>query len=178
MPVIDISILIIIAGFAMFGVWFGFFHTLGSLVGTIAGIFLGSRYYEPMSDWLISVTGWGENISRVLMFTISFFVINRAVGFAFYLVDRFLHVVTRLPFIASMNRFFGLLLGVLEGVITLGMIIFFIERFPISERVMGWIAASNLAPHLSDFAAKLWPLLPEALRLLHSTVQYVEKVVI
>jgi len=177
MPLIDIIIFIIIGGFAMFGFWFGFFHTLGSLLGTLAGIFLGSRYYEPMADWLIHITGWGENISRVIMFTIAFFIINRLVGLVFYGVDRLLRIVTRLPFIASMNRFFGLFLGIAEGMITLGMIIFFIERFPISERVMTWIAESNIAPHLSALAGKLWPLLPDAMRAVNSTVEYVEKVV-
>ena len=62
----DIILLIIIAGFAMFGFWFGLIHTLGSLLGTVFGAYLASRYYEPMADWLINITGWGENISKVV----------------------------------------------------------------------------------------------------------------
>ena len=109
MPLIDIILLIIIAGFGMFGLWFGLIHTLGSLIGTIAGIYLATRFYEPMAGWLTNITGWGGNVPKVIMFIVAFIVINRLVGFAFWIVDKVLSLVTRLPFIAGINRFLGLI---------------------------------------------------------------------
>ncbi len=178
MEFIDIVLLIIIGGFAMFGFWFGFVHTLGSFLGTILGAYLGTRYYEPMADWLIATTGWGENLSRVMMFVIAFIVINRLVGFAFWIVDKIFKVFTSLPFIKGLNRMLGMILGFIEGVVTIGLIIFFIERVPLSEGVMNTLANSTIAPMTSWVGSILWPLLPDALQMLHSTVDYVENIVL
>ena len=87
---IDLSFLVIIGGFSLFGFWFGFIHTAGSLMGTLAGAYLASRYYEPMAQWLINITGWQGNTARVVMFILAFFVISRAVGFLFFIVDKFI----------------------------------------------------------------------------------------
>ncbi len=178
MEFIDVILLIIIGGFALFGLWFGFVHTLGSLIGTILGIYLASRFYEPFANWIIQTTGWGANFSRVIMFAIAFIVINRLVGFAFWLLDKFFSLVTHLPFIRSIDRLFGLVLGAFEGVITVGFVIFFIERYPLSPAFMEKLSMSFVAPFAVGVAAILWPLLPEALKILKSTVDYVHHKVI
>lgn len=171
---IDLSLLVIIGGFALFGFWFGFIHTAGSLMGTLAGAYLASRYYEPMAQWLMRITGWEGNTARVVMFVLAFFVISRAVGFLFFIVDKLLSIITRLPFISSINRVLGAALGFLEGVMTIGLILFFIERFPVSEKFMTILAQSELAPKFRSVADIFIPLLPDALKLLHSTVDYVQ----
>lgn len=178
MEFIDIVLLIIIGGFGLFGLWFGFIHTLGSLIGTLLGIYLGSRYYEPFATWLTGVTGWGENLSRIVMFAVAFIIINRLVGFLFWLLDRFFSLVTHLPFIRSIDRLFGLIFGIAEGIITVGFIIFFIERYPLSPVFMEKLSVSIVAPFTVGVAAILWPLLPEALRILKSTVDYVHNKII
>lgn len=177
MQFIDFFLLLIIAGFALFGFWFGFVHTLGSLAGTVLGAFLASRYYEVIAGAVIDVTGWESNAVRMVVFVLVFLVINRLVGFAFWLMDRILSIVTRLPFIRSLDRLLGILLGAAEGAITLGLIIFFVERFPVSYIVMQQLAISEVAPYLSAAAYVLWPLLPDALRLLQSSVDYVTNTV-
>lgn len=177
MSLFDIILLILIGGFAMFGFWFGLIHTLGSLVGTVLGAYLASRYYEPMADWLIGITGWGENVSRVVMFIIAFIVINRFVGFVFWILEKLFSIITRLPFIRSLDRLLGLLFGILEGFITIGLIFYFIARFPLSEKIMAWIEASKVAPYAIDIAEVLLPLLPDALKALKSTVDFVEKAI-
>ncbi|MCF6269457.1 MAG: hypothetical protein L3J41_07095, partial [Melioribacteraceae bacterium] len=47
------------------------------------GAFAASRYYGVVSDVLVNITGWNENVSRVIMFIIIFLIINRFVGFLF-----------------------------------------------------------------------------------------------
>jgi len=178
MSLFDILLLVTMGGFALFGLWFGLVHTLGSLLGTILGAYLASRYYEPMAGWLVQVTGWSENGSRVLMFIIAFVLINRLVGFAFWIVDKIFKVVTHLPFIRSIDRIFGGVLGFFEGVITIGLIFYFVERFPLSEKIMGMVADSVVVPKTVAVAGLLIPLLPEALKLLRSTIDFVEKKVL
>lgn len=178
MSLFDIILLIIISGFAMFGFWFGLVHTIGSLVGTIIGAYVASRYYEPMASWLVNITGWESNFSKVLMFIITFVVVNRLIGFGFWILDKATSFITKMPFLNSLNRFLGIIIGLFEGVITLGLIFYFIERIPLSDQFMGWMAASKFVPFLVNSAAILIPLLPEALKMLRSTVDYVQDVVV
>ena len=75
----EITLLVIIGLFAITGFRFGFVYTLGSVVGTIFGVYLAFRYYEPMAGFITGLTGWGGNMPRVLMFILAFVVINRLV---------------------------------------------------------------------------------------------------
>ncbi len=176
MSIFDISLLVIIGGFGLFGLWFGLIHTIGSLLGTVLGAFLASRYYMPMAAWLTSITGWEGNVPEVVMFVIAFIIINRIVGFAFWIVDRMFKVVTVLPFMNSLNRLLGIIAGIFEGAVTLGLILFFIERFPLSEKIMEQMATSVVSPILVKVAGVLLPLLPSALKVLESSVDYVENI--
>lgn len=170
MSFFDIVLLVIIATFALAGLWFGLIHTIGSLAGTVLGVFLATRYYETASNWLIQTTGWGENFSKVLIFIIVFFIINRLVGLAFWIVDKILSIFTKLPFISGINRFLGLIFGAIEGAIVLGMIFFFVSRFPLGEGFMTSLASSQIAPATVKLASILWPLIPDALKMLQSTI--------
>lgn len=178
MGLFDVILLIIVGGFAIFGFWFGLIHTLGSLLGTVLGAYLASRYYEPMAGWLMSITGWEGNMPKVLMFIIAFVIINRLVGFGFWIVDKSLSFLTRMPFIKGINRFLGVLLGVFEGMITIGLVLYFIDKFPLGEAIMTRIADSFMAPICISMADVLLPLLPEALRMLQSSVDFVEGVLL
>ncbi len=178
MGLFDIILLIIIAGFTMFGFWFGLIHTAGSLVGTVAGAYLASRWYEPMGEWLANITGWEGNFPKVIMFITAFFVINRLVGFGFWILEKTTDILTKLPFIRGINRFLGMLLGLFEGILTLGLIFYFIDKVPLSEHFMGYMAGSLIVPFLVNTAGILIPLLPDALKLLESSVDYIEDLVL
>ncbi len=178
MQTIDIILLAVIAIFGILGFIFGFIHTFGALFGTVLGIYLASRYYGVMADWLMGVTGWQGNTARVVMFIIAFILINRLVGIVFFFLEKIFNILRFIPFVRSFNRLSGLVLGLGEGIITLGFIIFFIERFPLSNKVMSYLAVSIVAPYLSGVAFILWPLLPQGLQLLRSTVDYVEGMVL
>ena len=173
---IDLIFILILIGFAMFGYWFGLIHTLGSLAGTLVGTFIASRWYVPMAAWLVNITGWEENTAQVTMFIIAFVIINRLVGFSFWIVDKMTSIFTSLPFIKGINSFLGIVVGLFEGAITLGLILYFIDKVPLSPIFMERLAASKLAPHLVNLAAVLLPLIPEALQQLDSQLDYVENV--
>lgn len=178
MSLFDIILLGIIVVFTLLGFGFGFVHTLGSLTGTLLGTYLASRYYEPLATWLTHVTGWSMNGARVIMFIVAFVIINRLVGFVFWLIDKIFSLVTHLPFIRSIDRLLGAGLGFCEGIITLGLVFYFIERFPVSQSIMENIAHSVIAPKTVAVASILIPFLPEAMRLLRSTIDFVEKKII
>ena len=113
MSIFDMALLIIISGFALFGLWFGLVHTLGSLIGTVFGVYLASRYYEPVANWIISFSGWGQNYVKVIIFIVSFLLITRLVGFIFWIMEKFLTIFTRMPFVHGLDRLLGAIFGVL-----------------------------------------------------------------
>lgn len=170
MNLFDIILISIISGFAMFGIWFGLIHTLGSFIGTIFGAYFASRMYGLVAVWLVHITGWPENLFRVVVFIILFIIINRLVGLIFWFIDTPAHFLTKIPFLRLMNRFLGMLLGAFEGIVTIGLIIYFIKKNPLSNQIMKWIDTSSVAIWAQHSSAFLIPLLPGALRLLHSVV--------
>lgn len=170
MSFFDLVLLIIIGGFGLFGLWFGLIHTLGSLVGTVFGVFLASRFYEMLGNWLANITGWQGNFPKVVMFIIAFLIINRLAGLLFWFADKLFSVITQLPFMNSLNRLLGLAFGLAEGAIVLGIIFYFIAKFPVGQWFMAMLSASKIAPYTVSFASILWPLLPEALKLIQNSI--------
>lgn len=171
MSFFDLALAIIIGGFGLFGLWFGLVHTLGSLVGTVLGVYLASRYYGILADWLINLTGWTGNFPRVIMFIIAFVVINRLVGLLFWFFDRAFSIITRLPFVNSLNRLLGLAFGLLEGVLAIGIIFYFIARFPLGQNFMSLVAASKIVPFTVAATAVLWPFIPTAIKIIKSSLE-------
>lgn len=170
MSLFDLIVLGIIIAFTLFGLFFGLVHTLGSLLGTIVGVYLASRFYQPLALWLIKVTGWNANFSKVIMFTIAFILINRLVGLVFLLLDRALSIVTKLPIINSLNKLLGGIFGFLEGVMVLGIFFYFVNKFPLSQNFMNALAQSKLAPFCIKISSILWPFIPQALKLIKDTL--------
>ena len=175
MNFLDIIIIVIVAIFSLAGLWFGLFHTAGSLFGTVVGAYIASRYYETLAQWLVHTTGWGENLSRVIVFIGIFFVISRAIGVAFWLFGKVAGLILPIPFKKALNRFLGMIFGFFEGLLTIGIALYFIDKFPLSGSIMGAIGSSSFAPYAIDVASLLFPLFPEALRVLKSTVDTIEQ---
>lgn len=171
MSTFDIILIVILAGFGLFGLWFGLVHTLGSLLGTALGVYLSVRFYAGVAQWLIDVTGWSENVCKVVVFIAMFFIISRLMGLAFWLVERILRVFIGLPFIRSIDRLLGLIFGLLEGGVALGFIFYFIARFPVGDWFMGMVSRSMVVPYVAKLANIVMPLVPEAVRILKSTVE-------
>lgn len=170
MSIFDIALLIIIGGFALFGLWFGLIRTLGSLIGTVVGVYVAGRFYESLANWIINFTGWSQNHVKVIIFIVAFLIITRLVGFVFWIIEKVFSIFTKLPFLHGIDKILGMVLGALEGIVVVGVSLFFIARFPISSVFMDGLANSRVAPPLVKIASILVPLLPEALRVLRSTV--------
>ena len=175
MLVIDIILLVIIAAFALFGLWFGLIHTLGSLVGTIFGAVLATRYYDILGNWLASFFHWEGNGPQVLAFILAFIIINRIVGFLFWLLEKFFGIFTSLPFVKSLNKLLGLVMGAIEGLVSVGLIIYFINRFPLSAPFMTHLSGSMIAPYAENAARILLPFVPATLKAVQTTIDWAHK---
>ena len=70
----------------------------------------------------------------------------------------------------SLNHLAGLVFGIFEGAVIVGVSLYFIARFPLSSTFMSAFEASQVAPYLVKPVKIFMPLIPEAIKYLQSTV--------
>jgi len=169
MALIDIILLVILGGFVLSGLWFGFIHTFGSLIGIIAGAWVAGNYFSVVADYGSFIWGDGD-LGAVISFVLILVIVNRLVGLLFYFFDRIFDIISIIPFLTSINRLLGGLAGFLEGMFTIGLVLFFIARYPLGDWVTGQLVSSRLAGWFVDAASFLAPLLPAVLKQLQSVI--------
>ncbi|MFA5128654.1 MAG: CvpA family protein [Patescibacteria group bacterium] len=170
MILLDLILLLILGGFVLYGLWFGLIHTLGVLVGTIAGAFLAARWYEPVAGWAGFLFGGHENLAKVVCFLILFVIINRLVGLIFWIIDKIFSFLKIVPFLSTINRLLGAVFGFFEGVLVLGLTLFVAERYPLGDWFVNSLADSKIANYFITVGKILMPLLPEVVKQLKSYV--------
>ncbi len=158
----DVFLFVVLFGFTMFGWWVGVIHAIGSVVGTVAGAFVATHYNNQITDWVLSKMDFPESTAHVLVFFITFFIVNRLVGLVFWMIDRSVKFARFIPFLKSINRMLGAMFGFVEGVLVLGLGIAYLSAFPFGAGLTQFFEHSTAAPWLVDTAGVLFPLLPEA----------------
>jgi len=169
--IFDLILLLILFVFISFSFWLGLIQTFGGIVGLFAGAWIAGMYYEPFAAWLGPYFMDHENVAKVVAFILIFTLVNRLVGLIFWIINKVFNIISLLPFLKSINRIGGAILGFVEGVLILGAIILMINRFPVGEWVMGIIEGSQVATWLEKVAdIVLSPFLPEIVIQIQNTL--------
>ena len=150
---IDLLIVLIVAGFVFFGFFFGFVQTLGNLVGTFVGVYVASRFAADKSG-----TG------RILWFIFIFFLSSRIVGIVFWAVGKLVDLLSLIPFAGLINRTFGAIFGLIEGLIAVGVVLYFAQQFLPPGMLDATLHASSFARYLLAMAGAMQILFPASLR--------------
>lgn len=169
MAIIDLAIIIALLLFVAWGFAKGFISALGILLGLVFGTWAAGRFYEPAS--LIWSEYVSDMFSKLAAFLLIFILVNCAVAVLFYLIKKIFKVVSVVPFVKSINRLVGGILGLVEGVLFVGLIVYVIGKFSFSPSIDQMLIESRLAPtlvNMSDFI--ITKLLPEALNRLQSVI--------
>lgn len=171
MSIFDTILIVLLAGFVFYGLFFGLIRTLGAFVGIFIGAWLASRYYLIIFAWVEGLFFGYNNLGKVLVFIILFVLINRLVGFAFYFIDRAFRLLSIIPFLKTFNRLGGAILGFLTGGLFIGLILYVVSRYTFIEHWLGqWLVDSQIAPIFLKFTKILLPLLPEMLKRLQALI--------
>lgn len=170
MTVIDVTLLVFLGAFVLAGFWFGLIHMIGALLGIFLGAFLASRFYEPLAQWLFGINPVNINILRIVAFVFIAFVVTRLVGFAVHIADKAFKVISVIPFMKTFNRLLGAALGLVEGALLLGLIVYFSSRFPISAPFELLLRDSQIARVFNLAGTLMSPFLPHALRVVQSVL--------
>lgn len=175
MTIFDLALILILFIFVATGYRLGFIHTLGALLGTVAGVLLASHYYPQVSAKLIKFFLGDPTTAKIVSFLVIFVVTNRLVGLVFWIIDKIFKLLHFIPFLGLINHIGGAVLGLAEGVIVLGVTLYF------SGKIAGfvpWFAdamkQSELARELVNYSKLLIPLLPEAVRQIKSNIPFLK----
>jgi len=174
MSILDLVLIIILFFFVTSGFRHGLIHTLGTLIGTVVGVLVAGNYFEPGASLLSGILLGNENLARVVAFIIIFILTARLVGLAFWFFERTFKLLHAIPFLKSINHLAGGLLGLLEGAVILGVALIFIDKFPFAGFIIPAIENSGTAQWLLGYGKILSPLLPEAVKILESHVNFPE----
>ncbi|MCX6795636.1 MAG: CvpA family protein [Candidatus Falkowbacteria bacterium] len=169
MSIFDIVLLLILAGFVFNGLAKGLIRLFGRLVGVIVGAFVASHFYLVFFAWSKHLMNGHDNIGKVASFIIIFVVAAKLTDWAFIAIEKLFDLVSFIPFTKLINRILGGILGLVEGSLFLGLIIFVSSRYAIIGSLFGnQLIASKMAPFLLKVVNIMMPVLPEALKALQS----------
>ncbi len=156
--------LVAVALFVITGIRLGLVHAIGSLVGIVAGAFVATNYGAAISVWSARVLHFDlQQLGKWVMFLIIFLVVSRLVGFGIWMLEKSFGIFLRLPFLNSLNRLLGGVLGFFEGALVIGMAVQYAKYLPVPELSTA-LGTSKLSTYFVGVAHLLWPLIPEAIK--------------
>jgi len=164
MTLLDLILVLIVFFFTVSGFWFGLIITLGSLVGTIAGVLVAGHYFEQLAARLMGLAMGNEGAAKVFAFILIFLLVSRLIGFVFWIINKIFKLVAIIPFLKSLNRIGGGVLGFAEGVVFLGVVLVIAAKYVNVPWFVDAILASTVAQWLMKYGDILVPLLPTSIR--------------
>lgn len=126
---VDVILIIIVVGFVMLGFFMGLIAAIGALVGIIVGTWAASSYFLQVADFISPYILGHNGIAKTIAFMAIFFIVNRLSSLVFWLINKGFGLVSIIPFLKSINRIGGAILGLFEGIIITGIAVFVMVKF-------------------------------------------------
>ncbi|MBI5037822.1 MAG: CvpA family protein [Candidatus Kerfeldbacteria bacterium] len=164
MGTLDLIILILFLGFIGSGFWFGFIHTLGTIIGVVVGVIAAGQLYDGVSSFF-QMFLLKPNIADLVAFAVIFIATSQLVGWVAKMFDSGFKLVRLFPFVSSANRLAGAMLGFIEGALVIGVVLFVASNFELSPSINQAISDSVLAGLFMTIASILTPLIPASLKI-------------
>lgn len=164
LTVLDIILTLVLFMFIAFGFALGFVHTLGALVGVIAGAWVAGTFYGPFASWISPIFLGNQTVAEIVSFIFLFLVVNRLFGIVIWLLNKIFKIISIIPLTKTLNRLLGAFFGLIEGVLVIGLTLSFLAQLDFSEWLNNIIAGSNVAYILMAIALAIAPILPKLFR--------------
>jgi len=175
MSILDISLLIILAGFVINGLSKGLISLVGRLVGLLTGVFIAGHFHVGVFYWArdtFNISG-NEFIGKIITFIVILILATYLIDAIFRILEKVFNLIAIIPGSKYINNLAGAVLGFIEGALFLGLIIFIISRYAYLGDLLGLgekLASSIVVPSLLKLVDFILPFLPEALRLLKGLI--------
>lgn len=170
MTLFDVILLVILFGFVLFGFWFGLIHTLGALLGIVVGAFIAGHTYDLAASKTVVFFAGNLNLARIICFIVIFILVNRLIGFVFFIIEKIFNFISVIPFLKSINRLAGAAIGFFEGLLVIGLILYVASKYPVGPFFDKMLIGSKITPYFVNISTILTPLLPRILREIKSII--------
>lgn len=144
MSLLDILLWVVLLGFAAKGFMKGFVREVCSLLGLVAGGWGAFTYYQTAGAVLGNLIHLPSRVASA----VTFLCILLAIGLLFFLVGHLLTVILKIALLGGINRIGGVVFGLLQGGLILGIALYLAGFPPVPQGVRSRIAASATAQAL------------------------------
>lgn len=158
MLLFNIILVLALIGFVGSGLKDGLIYALGRIVGAVVGFLVAKAIYIQLAVIFspFMPLGW----AKVIAFLIIFMLVVRVMGWIFKSLDKTFNFIAIIPFMKSINHVLGAFLGLLEGVLVIGGLIWIIKTFNLIPTAMVYVNGSSVATWIyTAFTKILWILL-------------------
>lgn len=162
MTIIDFIILIILAGFVWKGIKLGLIEAVGGIVGLFIGAFVAGQYYDEAAEMLEGLLFGSTVLANVLGFLLVFILVNRAIALFFWIIDKLFHIIAIIPFLKTFNRLLGGIFGLIEGLIFIGIIVYFLSFMPFTGGFQEKVEDSRFSGILKTIGKIASPFIPDS----------------
>ncbi len=145
----DLGLLIIAGLFIISGLYYGFIRTVGSLIGMVGGILVAVFAIEWLDGfWSIS----SHPILQIVLFLLIMGLASQLIGWIFELIDRAYKLLTIIPFLSSINKLLGGIMGAIEAFVVLSGIIYYATTYLgdgilktaiLSSQMVAWLSFAS-----------------------------------
>ncbi len=171
MNLLEIILLAIILGFGVFGYMTGLIQAVGSIIGLFVGFAVATRYADAFAGIFLPLYGGNHVAATITAFIILFVVASKVVGLLFYAVDRVFRLLAIIPGLQLLNRLGGLLLGLLEGILVIGIILNVISHLPVASQTVALVSDSWFLRSLRAVSTLVIAVFPRALDTIRSSIR-------
>lgn len=135
----------------------GLIIELCTLMALVLGVYGATSFGDMAGQYLESEFNTDPRISLVLAFSIVFIIIVIAV----FLFGKILEGLIKMVALGIVNKLFGLVFGGLKFALILSGLLFMINGFPLSEKLISsqWKSDSILYQPIASIAPRLFPIL-------------------
>ncbi|MEK7102871.1 MAG: CvpA family protein [Patescibacteria group bacterium] len=165
MNTIDLVILIAFLIFGVLGFVRGFIQEVGSILGLFVGFFVAGKFAWPVAHYIRGGFAQYPAIADVLSYIAGFFLVFLVVTFIFGIlvktVDKLFNLFAILPFLKTINRLGGALVGFLEGALLIATLLYMLTSLPINILFVKQIKESTAGPIFLGIANVVKPFLPD-----------------
>jgi membrane protein required for colicin V production len=141
---VDLTIAIVLLGFAIRGLTRGFFRELLSLAGLFLGLWVALLKFVPLGEWLQTRL----SLTDPLPFHVAFWAIFLGISIVANVVGYFLHKVAKGLLMGWLDAIIGLGFGVVKGVMILTVLLFLVAYLPLPDAIRAQLRTSTMVDHL------------------------------
>ncbi|MBD3248183.1 hypothetical protein GF382_02745 [Candidatus Falkowbacteria bacterium] len=171
MSIFDIILLLLLFGFIYGGFFNGLIRSLGSIVGLILGAWAASYFYLPLFSRIGGWFGPFESLGKTVCFATVFIIASFIVGFLVRLVDKAYDILSFIPFLKTINKFAGAFLGLVQGILIIGLILYVMAKYFSADSFFGGLLInSKITPFFLHTVKLFLPFMSAALKNLRSII--------